>query len=89
MECYDNEAMHDESEPTALYSYFSTLKNLRIIHLNFDGAKFTDQHLHVFGRQIQYLFRLEELFLNFNETVIEGDEGLCMLSEGLSEMAQL
>ena len=50
MECYENEAEKDESEPTVLYNYFSTLKNLRIIKLHFDGARFTDQHLHVFGR---------------------------------------
>ena len=59
---------------------------MRNIRLNFDGARFTDQHLFEFGKQIQYLFRLEQLFLNFNETVIEGDKGLLMLQEGLSEM---
>jgi hypothetical protein len=42
MECYENEGQNPESEPTALYSYFETLKNLRIIRLNFDGASFTD-----------------------------------------------
>ena len=39
--------------------------------------------------KVQYLFRMEEIYLNFNETMIQGDEGLCMLSEGISEMAQL
>ena len=89
MECYENEAENPESEPTMLYNYFDTLKKLRIIRMNFDGARYTTQHLHALGDKIQFLFRLEELFLNFNETVIDGDDGLIMLSEGISEMAQL
>ena len=89
LECYENESNEKESEPTTIFSKFSTLKNLRSISLNFDGARFTDNHLWELAKQIQFLFRLEELFFNFNETAIEGDQGLCMLFEGLSEMAQL
>ena len=89
LECYENESEEAESEPTTIFQHFSTLKNLRSISLNFDGARFSDAHLWELAKQIQYLFRLEELFFNFNETAIEGDEGLCMLYEGLSEMAQL
>ena len=32
---------------------------------------------------------MEELYLNFNETLIEADKGLCMLYEGINEMAKL
>jgi len=89
LECYENESGDKKSDPAALFKHFSTLKNLRSISINLEGACFTDKHLWELSKQIQYLFRVDELFLNLNETNIENDQGLCMLYEGLSEMAQL
>ena len=52
LECYENESNEKESEPTTIFSKFSTLKNLRSISLNFDGARFTDNHLWELAKQI-------------------------------------